>query len=74
MFFHYYLCVSIIQSMKKETTIDNNIKQIKVIIEIVVGILAIITFSIDIGISFGRNAVISEMNKTVTQSTYQTAK
>lgn len=55
--------------MKKQTAIDSHIKLLKDIIVIIVGILTIITLSISIGVIFGRNAAIIEMNKTVTQLT-----
>jgi len=57
--------------MKKETTIDSHIKLLKDIIAIIAGLLTIITLSIAIGVSFGRNAVIAEKNQTVSQSTVQ---
>lgn len=55
--------------MKKQTAIDSHIKLLKDIIAIIVGILTIITLSISIGVIFGRNAAIIEMNKAVSQLT-----
>ena len=71
---HIIFVVLIIQSMKKETTIDSHIKLLKDIIAITVGILTIISISIAIGISFGRNSITFEKNQSDKQSTHQVAK
>ncbi len=53
--------------MKKEAIIYTKIKLIKNIVAITVGLLTIIAISISIGVSFGRNAAIIEMNQILKQ-------